>query len=562
MQADLTLETDVAEGRPRVRDVTRRPPGIGIHGVAPGPYVGHTVLAQGIEDVTGLLAQVLLHLHIRTGIGCHRMVPVGIEDLAVAAPVVFQVVHAPLVPGLGVLPFVVQCAEIASAGAVARAGIDAHLETIGMQPRTERLDVRELLVRDDAAVRSALFRLPGIVDVHVGITVVRQAAVDEGGRGGHHLLLRDAQAPAVPRVPTHRRGQGDLALRILRDKDQRIVPLLGDTAAEHTLIRVQRDSLGKAFHGVFHGLFARESEPEDDRRTGPDAEHQRSVVPRGGGRRWRQDIRSGDRSRQRLLELVVRIGDLHALLSLHVDAECDISPRGNRSLPLVLTDDLIRQHILRYNLYQAAGGSFRVENRLILPVLAFQVQADEILQRRLADEGRTLVETAGIATVIDTDGNHVLLVPFDELRFHGIAPGCFPIGDIAFRIIRSRSRLPDPRSVEPSFVAVVDGAQIQQDLVRGTLFQERRNDHMDAVPAESVRNLVPLLIPVLFQRQDRPVAVVESSLAPGGIVPFLETAFVYGNLCGCQDGPSQPQRDHQQKLLHNQVVYQFVTSPV
>ena len=167
-----------------------------------------------------------------------------------------------------------------------------------------------------------------------------------------------------------------------------------------------------------------------------------------------------------------------------------------------------------------------MENGLILPVLAFQFQADEILQRRLADEGRTLEETARIAAVVHPDGNHVLLIPLDEFRFHDITTGRFPLGGIASRIFRGRPGLPDPRPVEPGLVAVVDGAQVQEDLVRGALFQGRRN-------------------PVLFQRQDRPVVVVESGLAPDRIVPFLETAFVNGNLRGCKDGPSQPQRDHQ-----------------
>ena len=226
-------------------------------------------------------------------------------------------------------------------------------------------------------------------------------------------------------------------------------------------------------------------------------------------------------------------------------------------IPLVLIDNLIRKDILRHDLHRAAGRNLRMENGLILPVLAFQFQADEILQRRLADEGRTLEETARIAAVVHSDGNHVLLIPLDEFRFHNITTGRFPLGGVASRIFRGRPGLPDPRPVEPGLVAVVDGAQVQEDLVRGALFQGRRNDDMDAVPGIPVRVLDTLLTPVLFQRQDRPVAVVESGLAPDRIVPFLETAFVNGNLRGCQDGPSQPQRDHQQKLLHNQVFISF-----
>ena len=83
-----------------------------------------------------------------------------------------------------------------------------------MQPVAQAFHVRKLLIRLDPAVRSPLVGLPGIVDVHVGIAIIGKTPVDEGGRRSHHLFLRNAQGPAVPAVPAHGRGQGDLVAHL------------------------------------------------------------------------------------------------------------------------------------------------------------------------------------------------------------------------------------------------------------------------------------------------------------------------------------------------------------
>ena len=321
MQAHLLLEADAVQGLPGIGDVPRRAPGVRVNEGAPLPHIRHTVLAQGIEDVARLLAEILLHLHVRTQVGGRRMVIARVEHFRVPAPVVFQVVDAPCIPGLGVLLFMAQGTQIAAAGAVARGRIDAQFQSVGMEPVGEALHVRELVVRADGSVRIALGRLPGIVDIDVGIAVIRQTGIQESGGRRHHPLLRDAGAPAVPGVPAHGRGQGDLrshfqrefstgfALGILCDENQRVIPFLCDAAAQDTLVRIQLHPFRKAFDGIFHGLVTRESQSENDRGTGADAEHERSVVTRCGRCRRREDVRRADFGLERLVELVIPVDD-------------------------------------------------------------------------------------------------------------------------------------------------------------------------------------------------------------------------------------------------------------
>ena len=456
-----------------------------------------------------------------------------------------------------------QRSEETAAGEVARAGVDAHLEPVGMQPVTQALDVRELLVRDDTSVRGAFRRLPGVVDVHVAIAVVRQAPVDEGGGRGHHLLLRDAQAPAVPGVPAHRRRQGDLrahlqgelrpglALRVAGDENQRIVAGLVDAAAQDAFVRIQGNPFRKAFHGIFHRFVTREGQPEDDRRTGTDAEHQRSVIARGGRGRRGEDVRGCSRRFQRLSELVIGICHRHPLVSLGRDLEGEVRPGRQRNLPFLFVDDLVRQDILRDDLHGAARSQRRMNERLVPVILPVQRQGNEILQNRLSDEDRTGIETARIAAIVHTDGDDVLLVPLDEFRCHDIAPGNIPCLDKPLRVFRVQPHLPYPDSVHPGFVRIVDRTEVQHDLVRRAFLQGRRDDDMDTVPAITVRIRYALLVPVLLQREDLPAAVVERSLAPGGIVPLLETAFRHGDDLGFEGKRTgQPKHGHNQQSSH------------
>ena len=130
----LTLEANVIQRLPGIGNVAGRPPGVGIHGVAPGPDIGHAVLAERIENVARLLAEIFLHLQVRTNIGSRRFVGLRTKYFAVAAPVIFQVIHTPAVPGLCILLLVIQRAQISATGAVARAGVDAQFQSVGVQP--------------------------------------------------------------------------------------------------------------------------------------------------------------------------------------------------------------------------------------------------------------------------------------------------------------------------------------------------------------------------------------------------------------------------------------------
>ena len=189
-------------------------------------------------------------------------------------------------------------------------------------------------------------------------------------------------------------------------------------------------------------------------------------------------------------------------------------------------------------------------------------QLDEIGQFRLAQTDGTGVETARIAAIVHADGNHVVLVPSDQFRLHQVAPGRLPLADESRRVTGVGAGFSHQGTVQESLVRIVDGAEVQHDPVRAPLLQGGRNHQMDPVPGVSVRILDSLQRPILLQRKDLPVAVIESGLTPGGIVPLPETAFLHGDLRRYQDRASQRQRDHQQKLFHNQVVYQFITSPV
>ena len=120
-QRGIAAETYIVHALPGVGYVARGTPGVGIHRLAPLPHVGHSVLAQTVEDVTGLCTKALLHVQIGTHVTGHRLVVLlGGMLTSIAAPIIFQVVDTPAVIGLGILHLVVQAAQISAAGAVAR----------------------------------------------------------------------------------------------------------------------------------------------------------------------------------------------------------------------------------------------------------------------------------------------------------------------------------------------------------------------------------------------------------------------------------------------------------
>ena len=192
-----------------------------------------------------------------------------------------------------------------------------------------------------------------------------------------------------------------------------------------------------------------------------------------------------------------------------------------------------------------------MKNRLILPRLLFHRQADIVRQFRLAHIDGPRVETARVPAVVDADGDDVVLVPFDEFRLHDIAPGGLPLAGISPGVAGIGPGLTDPGSVQEGLVRIVDGAEVQEDLVRGPFLQGRRDDDVDPVPGVSVGILDALQGPVLLQRQDLPAAVVETGLAPGGVVPLPETAFAHENLGRQGEHSGRPKGHRKQKSFHN-----------
>jgi len=92
----LKLEAYVVEACPGVGDVACGSPGIGVDGLAPFPDFCHTILAEAVEDVAGLLPEEAFHEQIGTDIAGNGLL-VGLIPVlsSVATPVVFQVIDAP-----------------------------------------------------------------------------------------------------------------------------------------------------------------------------------------------------------------------------------------------------------------------------------------------------------------------------------------------------------------------------------------------------------------------------------------------------------------------------------
>ena len=128
--------------------------------------------------------------------------------LAVAAPVVLQVIKAPL----GVTPrvqfLVLVAALVAGAGLRPGRGVKADLQALAVDVIGQRLHVGELLVGKHVAVRVPP-GFPAVVNVDVGPAVVDQAAGHHRVRRGAHVRLVDVAAETIPAIPAHRRRQRD-----------------------------------------------------------------------------------------------------------------------------------------------------------------------------------------------------------------------------------------------------------------------------------------------------------------------------------------------------------------
>ena len=295
------------------------------------------------------------------------MVFAGIKHLGIAAPVIFEVVHAPGGPGLGILFFVVQRTQVTAAGTVSRTGVNAQFEAVRVQPVSQGLHIREFFVGGDGSVGIAFFGLPGIVDVDIRIAVIGQSPVDKGGGRCHHLLLGNAQAPAVPAVPAHRRRQGYLrthlqgkcslgtSLVIGSLEHQRVFSHRLAAAAQNALVCIQHNALRKAFHRKLHRSLTRESQAENDRGTGTDAKYERSIVARSSGSRGREDIRIADTGFQPVFKVIIGVDNLNTGPALHRDGNPIGLPGGERYLPAAFLQLLTAEDILLDNRNGSTG---------------------------------------------------------------------------------------------------------------------------------------------------------------------------------------------------------------
>src|ERR1019366_4083855 len=164
------------------------------------------------DDVAAGRAQGQRHLLIRGSVLS------ALVDLVAAAPVVFQVVDAPLGPSLGILCFVPVAGFISGAGPGTGSGIDAELEALGVDIVGQGFHVGEFFVGEDVAVFIAAGHpgafdhaalLPGVVDVDVDVAGLAHAGGSDGVGHPADGRVIDATGELVPTVPTHGRGLGE-----------------------------------------------------------------------------------------------------------------------------------------------------------------------------------------------------------------------------------------------------------------------------------------------------------------------------------------------------------------
>ena len=140
-------EADARHARPRVGDVAGDAPEVAAHLIAPLPDVAPAVLAETKDEVAVGFVEQRPHQRDTASAGRASAVRFGL-DVRVGAPVVLDVVDAPLRPRLDVLRLVlVAPGESLLTGARAGRRIDADLEALAVHVVGERLHVGEFVVR-------------------------------------------------------------------------------------------------------------------------------------------------------------------------------------------------------------------------------------------------------------------------------------------------------------------------------------------------------------------------------------------------------------------------------
>ena len=168
-----------------------------------------------------------------------------------------------------------------------------------MQPFAQALHVGELLVHGNSAIGIALWCLPGIINIDIGISIIGKTFLQQSLGTADHLLLCDTQAPAVPTVPSHGRCErylaaytkgeplGCLSVGIACLDGKGITSSLVYLSAQRTILSIQGKSRRKVLCAEGNRLLATDTETEDDRRTRANTIEVGGIEPGsvGGGRR-------------------------------------------------------------------------------------------------------------------------------------------------------------------------------------------------------------------------------------------------------------------------------------
>ena len=179
----------------------------------PSPRLAVAPFAQAEKDGASGGAQGVAHFLV--GSGAFRP--------WIVAPVVFEIIHSPRRVGLGVLVFVAPAAGPAAASMRARIGIDAQLQSLGMDIVGQRFDAgrKPCWIRQNFPLRIALLRLPEIINVDVLVARGFHAVGGHGVGGFADQLLADPALKFVPTVPAHLRCHGELPKVFLAAARQR-----------------------------------------------------------------------------------------------------------------------------------------------------------------------------------------------------------------------------------------------------------------------------------------------------------------------------------------------------
>src|SRR5690606_2677205 len=181
---------DVASGAPGVADV---------FGPVPGFVIAPFTDAE--QDRAASFVQRIAH----GGVGADGVDVFGI------APVVFQVVDAPLGVGERVLIFMSAAAGVAGAGGVACVGVDTDLQTFGVNVIGQCFHAgrKTLFVDLDPAVFIAL-TVPAVIDFDVFVSGIFHSGFYHGVGHFANQFFVDFAGEGVPAVPAQRWRQAEL----------------------------------------------------------------------------------------------------------------------------------------------------------------------------------------------------------------------------------------------------------------------------------------------------------------------------------------------------------------